>query len=139
MHEGSITIRLPSEAHGGRRLHQLVEQFGALHEVPAEALRALNLTLDEAVTNSFAYAYAASAAGPVWVRMELAAALLRSEVVDEGCAFNPLACPLPDVTAPLRERTPGGLGIFLIRQLMDQVAYRREGFRNVLTMSKRLV
>lgn len=56
---------------------------------------------------------------------------------DAGPPFNPLQVKPPDQTSPLEEREPGGLGIHLIRQTMDEVRYKREGNRNILTLIKR--
>jgi anti-sigma regulatory factor (Ser/Thr protein kinase) len=59
---------------------------------------------------------------------------LTVEIVDEGPPFDPLARPDPDITLDLEDRQPGGLGILMIRQFTDDVAYRREDGRNVLTI-----
>jgi len=58
-------------------------------------------------------------------------------VSDDGPAFNPLQVPEPDVAATLEERRPGGLGVHLVRQLMDRVEYRRAEGRNCLVMTWR--
>jgi serine/threonine-protein kinase RsbW len=60
------------------------------------------------------------------------------EVEDDGRPFDPLLVPPPDLTLPLERRPIGGLGIHLIRSLMDEVAYARHDGRNVLKMAKRL-
>ncbi len=59
-------------------------------------------------------------------------------VEDGGVPFNPLEAPEVDVTAPLGERRIGGLGIYLVRKLMDRVEYIRDGNRNRLRMEKRV-
>ena len=138
MHEGSITIRLPADVREIERLNQLVRRFGELHEIPSRALYAVNLALDEVVTNVVLYGFEISAGQEVAVRVETTGDDLRSEVVDGGREFNPLNAPLPDLTAALEERALGGLGIHLVRSLMDRVEYRRENAKNVLTMRKRI-
>ena len=138
MHEGSITIRLPAEVREIERLNRLVRQFGELHEIPTRALYAVNLALDEVVTNVVLYGFETSAGQVVAVRVETTGDDLRSEVVDAGREFNPLNAPLPDLTGALEERALGGLGIHLVRSLMDRVEYRRDGAKNVLTMRKRI-
>ena len=138
MHEGSITIRLPADVREIERLNQLVRRFGELHEIPSRALYAVNLALDEVVTNVVLYGFEISAGQEVAVRVETTGDDLRSEVVDGGREFNPLDAPLPDLTAALEERALGGLGIHLVRSLMDRVEYRRENAKNVLTMRKRI-
>ena len=138
MHEGSITIRLPADVREIERLNQLVRRFGELHEIPTRALYAVNLALDEVVTNVVRYGFEISAGQEVAVRVETTGDDLHSEVVDAGREFNPLNAPLPDLTAALNERALGGLGIHLVRSLMDRVEYRRENAKNVLTMRKRI-
>ena len=138
MHEGSITIRLPADVREIERLNQLVRRFGELHEIPSRALYAVNLALDEVVTNVVLYGFENSTGQEVAVRVETTGDDLRSEVVDGGREFNPLDAPLPDLTAALEERALGGLGIHLVRSLMDRVEYRRENAKNVLTMRKRI-
>ena len=138
MHEGSITIRLPAEVREIERLNRLVRQFGELHEIPTRVLYAVNLALDEVVTNVVLYGFETSAGQVVAVRVETTGDDLRSEVVDAGREFNPLDAPVPDLTVALEERALGGLGIHLVRSLMDRVEYRRDGAKNVLTMRKRI-
>ena len=138
MHEGSITIRFPADVREIERLNQLVRRFGELHEIPSRALYAVNLALDEVVTNVVRYGFEISAGQEVAVRVETTGDDLHSEVVDAGREFNPLDAPLPDLTAALEERALGGLGIHLVRSLMDRVEYRRENAKNVLTMRKRI-
>ena len=98
----------------------------------------MNLALDEVVTNVVRYGFEISTGQEVAVRVETTGDDLHSEVVDGGREFNPLNAPLPDLTAALEERALGGLGIHLVRSLMDRVEYRRENAKNVLTMRKRI-
>ena len=57
---------------------------------------------------------------------------------DNGAAFDPLSVPAPDLTTSLDERAVGGLGLHLVRNLMDRVSYSRAGERNQLTLVKAL-
>jgi anti-sigma regulatory factor (Ser/Thr protein kinase) len=59
-------------------------------------------------------------------------------VEDDGVPFNPLEATEPDLDRPLEERSIGGLGIHLVKNLMDDVEYRREAGRNYLVMRKRV-
>ena len=54
--------------------------------------------------------------------------------MDDGSAFDPREAPLPNLDAPLEERQAGGLGMHLVRETMDEIDYRREDGRNVLTV-----
>lgn len=138
MYEGTITVRMPADVKEIEHLGRLVRQFGDLHEIPSRTLYAVNLALDEAATNVVAYGYDDPAGQEIEVHLHATGSELRGEVIDTGRAFNPLEAPLPDLTAPLEERQLGGLGIHLVRSLMDRVTYRREAEKNVLTISKRI-
>jgi len=59
-------------------------------------------------------------------------------IEDDGPSFDPLLLAAPDVTASLEERRVGGLGVYLVRQMMDAVSYRRLGGHNQLSMTKRV-
>ncbi len=62
------------------------------------------------------------------------------EITDDGQPFNPLEdAPVPDVSAPLEDRPVGGLGVFLVRSMMDDLRYQRELGRNHLTLVSRRV
>ena len=77
-------------------------------------------------------------ASRVEVFLALADDGLTMTIEDDGPPFDPLTVPSPDLTSSLAERPVGGLGVFLVRQVMDAVSYSRVGTRNRLTMSKSL-
>jgi len=138
MHEGSITIRLPVDLREIERLNRIVRQFGDLHEVPSRTLYAVNLALDEVVTNVVLHGFDDASEQQLEVRVVAGAAEITADIEDAGRPFNPLDVAPPDLTAPLDERSLGGLGVHLVKNLMDRVEYRREGTKNVLTMRKRI-
>ena len=72
------------------------------------------------------------------VSAELKGAMLRLFFKDTGKPFDPTKSADPDIQAPAAERPIGGLGIFVMKKLMDQVEYRRENGCNILTLSKRI-
>jgi len=138
MHEGSIIIRLPVAVSEIEKLNALVRRFGELHEVPSRALYAVNLALDELVTNTILYGFDDPENQEFEVRLDVSGTELRGELRDGGRVFNPLEVPPPNLDAPLQEREVGGLGLHLVRSLMDRLEYRREGVKNVLTLAKRI-
>ena len=138
MHEGSITIRLPVDLKEIEHLNRIVRQFGDLHEVPGRTLYAVNLALDEVVTNVVLHGFDDASNQMVEARLVLREGFITAEVEDGGRAFNPLDAPTPDLNAALDERELGGLGIHLVKSLMDRVEYRRDGEKNVLTVRKRI-
>ena len=102
----------------------------------AEAVLDLRLVAEELLTNIAKYAFEAEA-GRVELRLTIAGPSVALELRDEGRAFDPLAQPAPDLEAPLETRGPGGLGLVLVRALVDEASYRREGGSNVLRIVKR--
>ena len=100
----------------------------------------LNLVLEEAVTNVIMYAYPKgerhSMTLKAWTEGEN---VLAFELKDQGKPFDPIKeAPEVDTTLSAEERGIGGLGIFLIQQMMDEVSYRYEGNSNILTMKKNI-
>jgi serine/threonine-protein kinase RsbW len=138
MHEGSITVRLPADIREIERLNRVVRQFGDLHEIPSRALYAVNLALDEVLTNVVRHGFDDPSGQEVVAELTARSTELTTIVADSGRAFSPLDAAPPDLTAPLSERALGGLGIHLVRSLMDDVEYRRENGKNVLTLRKRI-
>ena len=59
-------------------------------------------------------------------------------ITDDGAPYDPMSAPAADTTSPLESRDPGGLGVFLVRQLMDRVEYARKDGRNCLLLAVRL-
>lgn len=137
MHEGSITIRLPADLREIQRMNRLVRQFGELHEVPDRTLYSVNLALDELVSNVILYGYGDPAGETIVIGLEARGDQLHATIEDRGREFDPHTAPPPDLDAPLEKRKVGGLGIHLVRSLMDELQYRREGAKNLLTLRKR--
>ena len=121
------------------RVSRLLEEFAARHAVPPPVVFDVSLALDEMLTNVISYGYDDDGTHDIAVRVTLHANELVLEVEDDGRPFNPLEVPPPALHQPLRERPIGGLGIYLARQVMDDVAYRREGGKNLLVMRKSCV
>ncbi|HWD59883.1 MAG TPA: ATP-binding protein [Stellaceae bacterium] len=97
----------------------------------------LALALEEAAANVIHHAFAA-APPPHRLAVELTidADRVVALVSDNGRAFDPTAAPAPETNGPVEERDPGGLGIHLIRRMMDRVAYQRIAGENRLRLEK---
>jgi serine/threonine-protein kinase RsbW len=91
------------------------------------------LAAEEALVNIFHYAYEGRE-GDVEMVCRTNSENLILEILDTGRPFNPLSRQDPDTSLNLEDRPIGGLGIYLIKQLMDEVHYRQEGDKNILTM-----
>ncbi|WP_250478472.1 MULTISPECIES: ATP-binding protein [unclassified Caballeronia] len=116
----------------------LVDRLEALfdaHGLPPPLFQSFAMAFDEVISNIAAYG---SAHDPIRVRVTIAADAVRAEVSDDGVAFDPLQLPDPDVTSDVDDRAIGGLGVFLVRKVMDAVTYERRDDRNCLHFSKRI-
>lgn len=133
-----LTVRLANRLEEIERLAGAVEAFGAAHQLPDAVMFAFNLSLDEVVTNIISYAFRDVQEHPIDVRLCLIGDVLQAEVTDTGRPFNPIDVPTPDLDAPIDERRIGGLGIHIVREMMDTLEYAREGDRNVLRLRKRV-
>ena len=103
---------------------------------PSELLNNIVLAVEEVFVNIVNYAYQPSS-GSVALSIDVGReAVLRFE--DIGKPYNPLDHPDPDLNKPLMEREIGGLGIFLVKTIMDKVDYMRIDNKNVLVMTKKL-
>src|SRR5262245_8082360 len=97
----------------------------------------LRVVAEEVLTNIAKYAYEPAVRPAVEVVLTLDSGEAVLEFRDQGKAFDPLAQPPPDLDAPLAERSIGGLGLPLVRALVEEVRYVREGATNVLRLVKR--
>jgi anti-sigma regulatory factor (Ser/Thr protein kinase) len=102
--------------------------------LPAETVFRLDLGLTEALTNVIAYAYPDRAEHEIRIRLEAEGAAVLLEVEDDGMPFDPLRAERPPLPGTLEEAPIGGLGIHLIRSMLDECHYRREAGKNRLTM-----
>jgi len=121
-----------------QQLFKALQKFAAQHDLPAKAVQAADLALEEHVTNVLKHGYTDEAVHEIRVRFSCIDRRLGIEVEDDGRPFNPLEQPEVDTSVPLEERPVGGLGVHLMRQFMDALEYDRVGDRNVLRMTKRL-
>ena len=124
-----------------QQIPQLADFIGIIAEeknLDQGLAMSLNLALEEAVTNVILYAYPKGSDGLVDIEAIMARDMLKFIITDSGVAFDPTAAPEADVTLGVDERPIGGLGIFLVRNIMDTVTYERVDGKNVLSMSKRI-
>ena len=106
-----------------------IEAWALALDVPQRALRALLLIHDELASNVARYGKGAKRMA-ISCRLDSRRRLLHYRLEDDGAAYDVLARDEPDTTAPLAERTPGGLGIHLVRTLARAVRWRRVEGKN---------
>ena len=107
-----------------------------LEGCPAKLKNMVSIAAEEIFSNISRYAYYPSVGG-VTVRI-----MVDSDITiifeDSGKVFDPLSGNDPDVSLSADEREIGGLGVFMVRNIMDTAEYRREGDKNILTVRKKL-
>lgn len=103
------------------------------------AVFAFRLALEELMTNAATHGRIEGAAPPTLrVACTVAGDEAVCELTDDGRAFDPLSAPPPDIDAPLETREAGGLGVHLVREVIRDLSYRREGGLNVLRLARPL-
>ncbi len=125
------------------------DNLDKIREIVAEAARqvgfsdkevyAIQLAADEASSNIIEHAYAGVTGGKLEIDISISENKLKIIMRDHGKPFDPASVPEPNVKAALSERKIGGLGMYLMRKLMDEVSYESSPETgNILTMIKRL-
>ena len=117
------------------RFNNFSEQTGLSKSIR----RKLNLVFDELLNNVISYAYEDGEAREIKLNFELAGNRLTVSIMDDGVPFNPFEMNAPDTTVGLEERQVGGLGIHLVRSLMDRAIYQRHVDKNVVTLIKEVI
>ncbi|WP_269538834.1 ATP-binding protein [Cerasicoccus fimbriatus] len=117
-----------------------LESFGEKHDINMAVVHAFNLCLDEIITNIISYGFEDGADHRIDLEMSMEGELVVAQISDNGKAFNPLTDSKdPDLESALEDREIGGLGIFFLKQMMDELDYERDGDKNRLTMKKKNV
>jgi anti-sigma regulatory factor (Ser/Thr protein kinase) len=116
------------------KLIEMVDEFGKGHMLSGTMIQDATLALEEIVSNIVLYAYADEDEHEIEVSMGINQGQLIFKIKDDGIAFNPLKNPEPDVSKPFEERKIGGLGIYIAKNLMDELEYLRDNEKNILTM-----
>jgi anti-sigma regulatory factor (Ser/Thr protein kinase) len=118
------------------QVRAFVTDFAVQHAIEAEEQSRILIVLEELITNLAKYGYPNRPRGDAEVALDIVGSQLTIEFMDDGDPFDPLQSPAPYLDAPLEERTPGGLGIHILRALADESRYRRIGERNVLQLTR---
>ena len=137
MKRASITLR--AEHAEFTRLQAFADGFARQCGLPDDERSRLLIILDELFTNAVTHGHGPhSAGGTIAVALGWRAGRLRISFVDNGRPFDPLAFRGPDLAGAAEERGIGGLGIHIVRSLVHQARYRREGDRNHLHLVRRV-
>ena len=135
----SESTRVKASLAGLEGVTAALDRWRIARGLQASAVWPFQVALDEMLSNTLRCGYADDPGHhEIEVRFAIEGGLMQVAIVDDAAPFDPLQAKAPDTTAPLEQRPSGGLGIFLVRELMDEVRYQRVDGRNVLTLRKRV-
>ena len=140
--EGIILKRqltLPNDIKTIPQLSEFIEVIGEELEMEMSLIMSLNLALEEAVVNVMDYAYAPGTIGDVCIEATANETLIEFIISDSGIPFDPTKKEEVDTTLSAEERPIGGLGIHLVREIMDAVSYEYKDNKNILTLTKNIM
>lgn len=106
-------------------------------QCPKKVILQIGGAIDEIFGNIVHYAYG-DTTGMATVRLEIdsARSVVMLTFIDQGVPFNPLSVKTPDIMLPAKKRKKGGLGIYLVKETMDEISYEFEDGKNILTIKK---
>ena len=113
-------------------------EFGAENAIPESLIRKINLAIDELLTNTIVHGVNGAHSPSIDVRAKRLDAGIEIVIEDDAPAFNPLEQDAPNIEATLEDRPIGGLGIHIVRSLIDEVSYCRAEGKNRVTLFKEI-
>ena len=120
------------------RIAEEIEAHGEARDWPAKWILNINLSLDELITNTVSYGYRDADEHEIRITLAEQDKALVAVVEDDAMAFDPFtAAPAPDLEAGVEARPIGGLGVYFVKTLMDEVAYERVDGVNRITLIQR--
>jgi anti-sigma regulatory factor (Ser/Thr protein kinase) len=136
----SFRMTLVNQVDEISKLEGYIEEIASSAGIDPALSMSLNLALEEAVTNVVLYAYPEGQTGEADILTTVADGVLTFVISDSGVPFDPTKdAKKADITLSAEDRPIGGLGVFLVKEIMDTVSYQRTDGKNVLTLTKTLV
>lgn len=136
-HPYSHTLRIENKVSEIEKLTRFTDSVCSEAGLDSNTAMSINLALEEAVSNVIFYAFPGGETGnSITVRYNKEGRELHFCISDRGVPFDPTAKAQADITLSAEDRKIGGLGIFLVRQIMDRVEYERKGDENILKLTK---
>ena len=134
----ALSLRIATRLDELPRLDAAVEDFAQEQAWPPDLVFQVKLVLEELGVNIVNHGHDDDARHEIEIEIASAADALTIEIADDGRPFDPLTeAPEPDLESAIEDRPIGGLGVHLVRTMMDEVRYRREEGKNRLTLVKR--
>lgn len=120
------------------KLRPQIKEFGKSLHIPERSIFQVCLAVEEICANIISHGYRDDMVHWITVTMSYWRGIIEIRVEDDGIPFNPVDAEEPDISCPIENRKEGGLGCYLINNLMDKIDYRREDKKNILTANKKV-
>ena len=120
------------------RVAVFVEEVSQLLSLDSETTMNLNLALEEVVSNVILYAYPQKMGENIIIKASSDDNILVFTITDKGDEFDPTKVEDADITLAAEDREIGGLGIFIVKNIMNEVTYQRLDGKNILTLKKNI-
>lgn len=130
----SVSVTIENNFNELEEISRTVRSFGEEIGLNPDTIFALDLALEEILTNIIKYGYDDLARHELEIRLWVESASVVVEVRDDGHEFNPVVAPEPDTRKPAAERPIGGLGLHLIRKMVGSIEYKRLQGMNIVRL-----
>jgi len=136
MKHAEVKVTVKNRIEDLLRVNSLFESFATQHDISGRLRYHLLVSIEEILTNIIKYGFDEEGVHPIHITFRRVEEQIEMEFEDRGREFNPLEIGDPDLDSPIEDRQLGGLGIHLVKKMVDEAKYRREGDRNILLLRK---
>lgn len=131
-------LRVANEMDELLNVQVFLEELGEEWGLNMSLVFSLNLVLEEALTNIISYSYDDESRHSIEIGFAKNGDQLSISIVDDGREYDPTLKPDPDITLSAEDRQIGGLGIYLMKNIMDKIEYKRTENKNCLILTKKI-
>lgn len=135
MEEGVLSFQI-TDSFKQRQLRAALDHFSQFHHLPPKITFLLQLSLEELITNCIKYSVDVGTHPVIKINLRCEPGLLVIEMEDDSAPFNLMEAEIPKINVSIQDREVGGLGIHLLRSLMDEIQYERTGHKNCIRLKK---
>jgi serine/threonine-protein kinase RsbW/sigma-B regulation protein RsbU (phosphoserine phosphatase) len=136
--EERLNLRIANDLAELSRVAERVDEFCANLAIPPGHAFRLNVAIEELLTNTISYGYGETGRHEIAIDIRREGETIVAELSDDARPFDPLNAPPPDLDSAIADRRVGGLGVHLVKTLMDDVGYAYRDGRNHITLRKKI-
>lgn len=133
-----LTVSIVNNLSEIEKITNEVENLWSKYKLPLKIMYNINISIDELLSNIINYGFDDSSKHLISVEFELSNKVFTLKIIDDGKPFNPLEIDEPDINSSLEEREIGGLGIFIVKNLVDKIDYQRINNKNIILIVKNI-